>query len=386
MATTRTPRTPSFRHHKPTGQGFVEIAGKRYYLGRYGLPATQEKYHRLIGEWVAHGYKLPVPPEEMTMVELIQRFTEYCDSYYVDRFGGPTSTIQEISRVMSCVKDMYGSVLVKEFGPVALRAVRQKWIKAELTITTINSYCGKVRAMFKWGVSHQLVDNNVYQAVCTVPGLRRGRGIGRDTSPRQVVPLEHVEATLKHLPSPLRAIVRLLLMTGARPTEILRLKKGDIDCTGPVWPAVIRDHKLAYRGIQRTLYFGPRAQAILRPFLVRGDDDYLFSPIEAERERHAACKTHRPEGKLRNRKKTTRVIGYFYEHTGLSTAIRRVCVAHDIPRWTPYQLRHTACTQIEATADIEVARAILGHSDIDTTAIYLHKDHKAAVAYAASNG
>jgi integrase len=210
--------------------------------------------------------------------------------------------------------------------------------------------------------------------------------VGKDTLPRLAVAVEHVEATMAFMPSPLRAIIRLLLLTGARPSEILRLRPCDINRTGEVWAAVIREHKLSYRGVVRTLYFGPSAQAILRPFLLRGDDDYLFSPIEAEAERHAACDTHRKPHWKKTAKKTTRVIGYFYDATDLTRAIRRVCDDNDIPRWTSYQLRHTACTTIEATADIEVARAILGHSTVDTTAIYTHKDAKASVAWAAAHG
>ncbi len=41
-----TKRTPKFRHHKASGQGFVELAGKRIYLGRFDLPETEARYHR----------------------------------------------------------------------------------------------------------------------------------------------------------------------------------------------------------------------------------------------------------------------------------------------------------------------------------------------------
>lgn len=33
----RTPRTPKYRHHKPTGQAYVEFDGKRHYLGKFDL-------------------------------------------------------------------------------------------------------------------------------------------------------------------------------------------------------------------------------------------------------------------------------------------------------------------------------------------------------------
>jgi integrase len=198
--------------------------------------------------------------------------------------------------------------------------------------------------------------------------------------------MEYVEKTLPFLPSPLRAIVQLLLYTAARPSEILNLQRGDIDTNGEVWTAIIRDHKTAYKGKERRLFFGPRAQSVLRPFLLRPDSEYLFSPQEAEAERHAKCPTHRRPTQRRNEKKTNRIIGVFYEHTGLNRAISRICKQHGIPVWTPYQLRHLAATTIEATADLQTASAILGHSGLNITQVYVHRDNKTAAAWAALHG
>lgn len=53
-------KTPSLRLHKATGQGYVELNGRRIYLGKYELPETEERYHATISEWLANGRKLPV--------------------------------------------------------------------------------------------------------------------------------------------------------------------------------------------------------------------------------------------------------------------------------------------------------------------------------------
>ena len=53
-------RTPSFRHHKATGQGFVELNGRRIYLGRFDRPETRQRYHQLVAEWIANGRQLGV--------------------------------------------------------------------------------------------------------------------------------------------------------------------------------------------------------------------------------------------------------------------------------------------------------------------------------------
>ena len=39
-----------FRLHKGTGQAYVQLNGRRHYLGRHG-PEAKERYDRLIGEW-----------------------------------------------------------------------------------------------------------------------------------------------------------------------------------------------------------------------------------------------------------------------------------------------------------------------------------------------
>ena len=67
----RSRRIPKLRHHKATGQGFVELQGQRRYLGRYGLPQTQERYDRTVAEWLANGRQLPVDPEAITVTDVI---------------------------------------------------------------------------------------------------------------------------------------------------------------------------------------------------------------------------------------------------------------------------------------------------------------------------
>jgi len=49
--------------------------------------------------------------------------------------------------------------------------------------------------------------------------------------------------------------------------EIVALRPCDIDMSGPVWAFRPAEHKTAYRGHERVVHFGPRAQQILRPFV-----------------------------------------------------------------------------------------------------------------------
>ena len=44
---------PKYRHHKGSGQAFVQVKGKRHYLGRYGTPDSKERYARFVAELAA---------------------------------------------------------------------------------------------------------------------------------------------------------------------------------------------------------------------------------------------------------------------------------------------------------------------------------------------
>jgi hypothetical protein len=46
----KSPRIPKYRHHKGSGQAFVQVKGERTYLGEYGTEESQERYRRFIAE------------------------------------------------------------------------------------------------------------------------------------------------------------------------------------------------------------------------------------------------------------------------------------------------------------------------------------------------
>jgi hypothetical protein len=83
---------PSYRLHKPSGQGIVEIKGRRFYLGPYNKPDTRAKYRQLIAEWLANGKKLPVSPENVTVVELCNAYWKWCRGTYALPDGSLSST------------------------------------------------------------------------------------------------------------------------------------------------------------------------------------------------------------------------------------------------------------------------------------------------------
>lgn len=77
--------------------------------------------------------------------------------------------------------------------------------------------------------------------------------------------------------------------------------------------------------------------------------------------------------------KTAEVIGTACEVTSVTNSkpdmFRPYLAKKNIRYLTPHKLRHTFATfLLRSGTDTETARAILGHSDISTTQIYVHTD------------
>ena len=65
---------PKYRKHKASGQSFVELNGRRFYLGPHGTKASKNEYDRLIGEWLANGRSIPVSTDNvLTIIQLAAR-------------------------------------------------------------------------------------------------------------------------------------------------------------------------------------------------------------------------------------------------------------------------------------------------------------------------
>ena len=113
---------------------------------------------------------------------------------------------------------------------------------------------------------------------------------------------------------------------------------------------------------------------------------YLFSPREADAEFRARKREVRkspltPSQRARHPKRNPkRTPGECYDVRAYTHAIHRACRRAGVPVWGPNRLRHNAGTMIRREFGLDVARAVLGHSDADTTTIYAERDREIAVA------
>lgn len=380
------PRVPSYCEHKPSRRAYVRLCGQQVYLGAYGSPESKAEFHRIVAEWHANGGRLPVRPDEITISELCSMYWEHASvRYTVD--GCPTTTLDHVKSALGAMRKLYGKTLASEFGPAKLRVVRKTWIDAGLCRTTVNSYTKWLKATFKWAVSEEKISDGRYARLATVRGLERGRNEAKESEPVRPVPADDIDAIRSFVSGQVWAMIQLQLLTGARSQEVVGLRAIDIDVSEEVWNARLSKHKTAYRGKRRTLYFGPKAQSVLREFMRdRRVDAHLFSPREATAERAAQAPTHRRNAQPQSPRQGSRRIGEQYTVASYRRAVERGCCRAGVARWTPHRLRHNAATNIRKEFGLEAAQVILGHSHANITELYAELDEGKAIQAMLSMG
>jgi len=390
-ASTATRRPPKYGKHKPSGRARVVIDGKSIYLGPYGSPESWEAYRRTIAEWQAN----QTPPDEadasllrdrLTINELIERYWEFAREHYADAEGYLGLSKEGVSMLyaLNPLKDIYGESFVRDFGPKKLKALRERFITdKDWARSHVNHQVNRIRRMFRWGVEEELVTPSIHEALKAVQGLRRSNKKPVREAPKVLPVVDlHVACVLPYVSRQVRAMIFIQRLTGARPGEICRMRKCDISVSGDVWHYRPDSHKNAWRGKTRTILLGPQAQAVLQPFLDREPEAFLFSPADAERERHAEMRRNRktkvqPSQQNRRKRSRRKKPGECYTTDSYGQAIKKACRKASIPAWSPNQLRHSAATELTSRFGIENARIVLGHDHLNTTEIYAERDIRA---------
>jgi integrase len=247
--------------------------------------------------------------------------------------------------------------------------------------------------MFRWAAAEERLPSSVYLELKTVPGLRQGKTEARETVRVKPANLEHVQATLPHMPTPVQGMVRFQLATGCRPAEACLLRAVDLDMSNPAcW--VYRpgsdqgdhgEHKTAHHGHDRLILIGPRAQEIIRDFLKTDLHGYLFCPKDATRERNEKVRARRktplwPSHQRQHQRKRSprRAPGERYTVRAYARAIARACRKAKVPEWGPNRLRHSRATELRQFG-LDMVKTILGHTKVETTQLYAEKDLASAM-------
>lgn len=403
---------PRYRRQKSRhgDRAFVELGGRRVYLGPHDSPESRREYDRVLAEWLESGRRPEPTGERITIVQLLHGFWEHAVRHYRQPDGTPSQELANYKAVLSLLRHLYADHPVEEFTPRALKATRRRMIQKGWSRRSINRQVVRIRSIFKWGVSEGLVPVDVHAALTTVTGLQAGRTEAHEKAPIRPVEQDQIEAVIPHLPPVVADMVRIQLLTGMRPTETCTMRPADIDTRADVWIYRPQRHKTLHRGRQRVICIGPKGQDVLRPYITdRPAGSYLFSPAEGERRRRSLLHAQRVtpascgNGVGANRKpQPKRSPRERYDKNSYAQAVARGCAkAFPAPssmrgnerdawnrahRWTPNQLRHTTATSLRDRFGLEAAQIILGHARADVTQLYAEANHAKALDIATMVG
>lgn len=392
---------PSYRLHKQSGQAIVTVRSaegcrRDVLLGPHGSPESTTAYERILADLrIGPSAGAPPPPLDPSVNQVLLAFLTHASSHYRRPDTTPTGEVKEFKLSVRPVRLLYGTTPARAFGPLALKAVRDWMVGRGLCRTLVNRRVGRIKHVFKWAASEELVPAAVHAALATVAGLRRGRTAARESDPVRPADPAVVDATLPHLTPTVRAMVELQRLTGMRPGEVRGMTAADIDRSGPAWVYRPAAHKTAHRGLGREVVLGPRARGLLGPLLDAAADlaAALFSPARSREEWYAMRRAARksrvtpsqvcrrlPADQLRKRPRDR-----FTDH-GYAQAVRKGAARARVAAWHPNQLRHLFATTIRRSHGLEAAQVLLGHQRADVTQVYAERDAALAVAVAEAVG
>lgn len=386
------------RLHQGSRQGYVLVgepgARRRQYVGPFWTdgseravsPATLEAARLAILE---RALGAAAAPEALTVAELARRYMAHVRTKYAAR----ASRIPHHGSSMRLLEEFAGSLPAEGFGPLRLRAFRESLVRlrrkdseeSRYTRKSVNEHVQRVAVAFRWGVSMELVPESVHAALRTVLALEAGEvATLREGKKVEDAPVDDVLRVLPFLSAELAAVVRVMLLTAARPSEILELRGADLTEGSDGWFVVPVQHKNKHRGHTRKIPLTAAAMEVLEPFIEgRLPTAFLFSPAEAERRRHRRRTDARttPEGlghspgdsqRTRTGREALVAPGDVYTAASFRRAVQRACERAGVPVFTPYMLRHSSATLVEAEMDELHAGAVLGDRDARAAETY-HK-------------
>ena len=195
-----------------------------YRLGRYGSTEARAAYHGLIADWETRERRLPPLLQSptrrtynpvgleadrgLTVTQLIAEYYTFARGYYTESAAW---CIRSALRVLRAAR---GSTAAADFGPNALRVVRDLMVKGDLEAEkprppwcrkTVNTRIGHIVRMFKWAVSRELIEPDVHLALASLPPLKRGKCKAVDHAPVKPPDPELIEAAKPFMSPQVRA-------------------------------------------------------------------------------------------------------------------------------------------------------------------------------------
>jgi site-specific recombinase XerD len=160
-----------------------------------------------------------------------------------------------------------------------------------------------------------------------------------------------------------KAILETLFSTGLRVSELVNLKKDQINLTKDEFTVRGKGDKL------RIVFLANQAKYWIKQYLElrRDDSPYIF--VGHDR----AAKSRKQENKKTTKQETNEEVEHLTPRSVQRLIKKYSKIAGITKRITPHTLRHSFATDLLTSgADIRSVQALLGHASITTTQVYTH--------------
>ncbi len=349
-----------------TGRAFTKVNGRFLSLGKADSPESKLRFAKVLedhakGVLVSKAEKPAVDRDQISINELAALFV----GRELARFS-PAERYCQLTAIR-LLRKMFGETPVDEFGPLRLRVLRDARVAGDLKAKgddgkpcprkpwsrdSCNRQVKRIQALFRWGVSFEMVPESVAAALSTIRILMPGETTAKESEPRRAVSQADFDAAKARLKPLYRDVLQLMALTGARPGELVNLRVCDLERNGEVWRADLKRHKTSHKGKRRVLFFNAAAQAILLKHM-KADPDALI----------LGCR-----------------------RDNFSSAVRRACKRAGVAPFVPHEVRHTVATRLADEVGLEAAQRLLGHSTAAMTQHYSKSAERQAITAAKSLG
>lgn len=379
---------PEIRPHPHSGQDRCWVNGRWVYLGPTGSEEARQAYARLVAELSAG--KPASSPAERRKTDTGPTVADVLCAWWLhaeQRYSAKGRELEQFRISLRPLERLYGDTPAREFRAkhletVLLAMAQGSWLNAEERASyearcipaawsagVCNRRLVRIRTLWKWAEKEELVPGGSYNHLLTVSGFAKNDQRVRHREKRKPPTWDQTRAVARHCPASVRAILLLHWWSGMRSEEVRTLRVGDVDTSAAVWLYSPRQHKTQHLDQQRIIPLGPKAQAVLRPWLERarqhGPDAYVFPPEPGPRRRRKdGSEGLRPPYDHRR----------CYSDQSYPRAVARAAAKAGVEGYWPYGNRHAFRMRIGREMGDEAARATLGHKHISTTEHYGARD------------
>ena len=215
--------TRNLQIRQDKGYACVYLNGEKIMLGaRFGTPEADEAFRQFQIKVLTDPTLSFLKPQRITVDVLCSAYLKYAK----ENDPGHYSSVKTAAEIFL---QHFSAQAIEGLDSKSFLHLRDQFVAYGVSRQYCNALMGYIRAMLKWGALHKLVPYPVYGEAKLVPALKKGKTSAYEKPPRQDVPDDVINRTLPHLlPTP-RDMVQVQRWASMRPSEVCRMKPGEID-------------------------------------------------------------------------------------------------------------------------------------------------------------